>query len=46
MIFSHIKTKGSLVRVFLGVAGTVAGSLLCCGVGTVHCLFNLLYDII
>ena len=30
----------------VGVVGSVAGWLLCCGVGTVHCLFNLLYDVI
>ena len=30
----------------VGVVGSVAGWLWCCGVGTVHCLFNLLYDVI
>ena len=30
----------------VGVVGSVGGWLLCCGVGTVHCLFNLLYDVI
>ena len=28
---------------FLGVAESVAGSLLCYGVGIVQCLFNILY---
>ena len=28
---------------FLGVAESVAGSLLCYGVGIVRCLFNILY---
>ena len=31
---------------FLGVAQTIVGSLLCCGVGFVQCLFNLLYYVI
>ena len=32
--------------VFLGVAETIVGQLLCCGVGIVQCLFNLLYYVI
>ena len=28
---------------FLGVAESVAGSLLCYGVGIIQCLFNILY---
>ena len=32
--------------VFLGVAETIVCSLLCCGVGIVQCLFNLLYYVI
>ena len=28
---------------FLGVVKTIAGSLLCCSMGIVHCLLNLLY---
>ena len=32
--------------VFLGVAETIVSSLLCCGVGIVQCLFNLLYYVI
>ena len=31
---------------FLGVAETIVSSLLCCGVGIVQCLFNLLYYVI
>ena len=33
-------------RVFLGVVETIVGSLLCCGVDIVQCLFNLLCYII
>ena len=33
-------------RVFLGVADTIVCQLLCCGVGIVQCLFNLLYYVI
>ena len=32
--------------VFLGVAETIVSSLLCCGVGIVQCLFNVLYYVI
>ena len=35
-----------ILRVFLGVAETIVSSLLCCGVGIVQCLFNLLYYVI
>ena len=35
-----------LIGVFLGVAETIVSSLLCCGVGIVQCLFNLLYYVI
>ena len=28
--------------VFLVVTETIVGSLLCCGVAVIHCLFNLL----
>ena len=38
--------KQTSFRVFLGVAETIVSSLLCCGVGIVQCLFNLLYYVI
>ena len=31
---------------FLDVAETIAGSFLCCGVGIVKCLFNIVYTLI
>jgi len=31
---------------FLDVAETIADLLLCCGVGTVQCLFNIAYTLI
>ena len=31
---------------FLGVSEAIVGSLLCCGVGIVDCLFNPLYYVI
>ena len=31
---------------FPGFAVTIVGSLLCCGVGIVQCLFSLLYYVI
>ena len=31
---------------FLGVVENIVGLLLCCVVGIVHCLFNLLYYVI
>ena len=40
------KMVSVLSRVFLGVAETIVSSLLCCGVGIVQCLFNLLYYVI
>ena len=40
------KNKDPDKRVFLGVAETIVSSLLCCGVGIVQCLFNLLYYVI
>ena len=33
-------------RMFLGVAQTTVGSPVCCGVGIVQCLFDLLYYVI
>ena len=51
--FFDLFTMGSLsvvclaiTWVFLGVAETIVSSLLCCGVGIVQCLFNLLYYVI
>ena len=43
IFFSRLKGD---FRVFLGVAETIVSSLLCCGVGIVQCLFNLLYYVI
>ena len=31
---------------FIYFAETIAGSLLCCGVGIVKCLFNIVYTLI
>ena len=43
---NNVASFGRGLKPKVGVVGSVAGWLLCCGVGTVHCLFNLLYDVI
>ena len=42
----RIQEIREIFGVFLGVAETIVCQLLCCGVGIVQCLFNLLYYVI
>ena len=46
ILLSSDWTKNDKTWVFLGVAETIIGLLLCCGVDIVQCLFNLLYYVI
>ena len=41
-----LKYLAPLSWVFLGAAETIVSSLLCCGVGFVECLLNILYHVI
>ena len=43
---SHSQKLGKNYGVFLGVTETIAGQLLCRGVGNVQCFFNLLYYVV
>ena len=45
-LVNYVPTTSLETWVFLGVAETIVSSLLCCGVGIVQGLFNLLYYVI
>ena len=46
LLANNVASFARGLKTKVGVVGSVAGWLLCFGVGTVHRLFNLLYDVI